>query len=203
MSNASTIIGLTGNIGTGKSAILEMMRAKGARTIDADKVAHQVMVQGGRAYDAIVQAFGSDILDSSGAIDRPTLGRIVFDDHDKLSLLEQIMHPAIYEQIGIEAEEAEEAIIVIEAIKLLEAGMSSALCDQVWVVTTPLEQQIERLMTTRNMSRQAAEARMHSQSPQSFKVSQADVVIDNSGSLEALQAQIDQACQRLGLATQV
>ncbi len=203
MSNSSTIIGLTGNIGTGKSAILEMMRAKGARTIDADKVAHQVMAQGGRAYDAIVEAFGSDILDSSGAIDRPTLGRIVFDDHDKLSLLEQIMHPAVYVQIGIETEEAEEAVIVIEAIKLLEAGMSSALCDQVWVVTSPLEQQIARLMTTRNMNRQAAESRMRSQSPQSFKVSQADVVLDNSGSLEALQAQIDRAWHRLGLATQV
>lgn len=197
MSQASTIIGLTGNIGTGKSTILQMLRERGARTIDADKVAHEVMAPGGRAYPAIVEAFGEAILMPDGAIDREKLGQIVFDDPAKLSLLEQIVHPAVLEQISAEAEAASEEVVVIEAIKLLEAGMSVALCDQIWVVVSPVEQQIQRLMESRGMSREDAEARMASQSPQAFKVSHADVVIDNSGSIEDLEKQVDAAWRAL------
>ena len=194
-----TIIGLTGNIGTGKTTILNLLRRRGARTIDADKVTHQVMAPGGKAYDAIVVAFGPDIVRPDGTINRSRLGRIVFADPGKLALLESIVHPAVYEVVSAEAEQASEQVVVIEAIKLLEAGMSSALCDQIWVVTSPIEAQIERLMAERGMSRAEAEARMASQSPQASKINQADVVIDNSGSLEDLAAQVSDAWANLGL----
>lgn len=193
------IIGLTGNIGTGKTTVLKMLRAYGACTIDADDVAHDVIQPGQPAHAQVVAAFGQEILDDSGIIDRKRLGQIVFNDPNKLARLEHLIHPAIIARINALIEAANEAVVVIEAIKLLEAGMAATLCDQVWVVTSPVEQQIERLMAERGMTRAAALARLSSQSPQSFKVSQADVVIDNSGSLAQLERQVQAAWQRLPL----
>ena len=203
MSKLRTVIGLTGNIGTGKSTVLEILYQFGAHTIDADKIAHQVIQPGGRAYDAIVATFSGEILDQEGFIDRTMLGQIVFEDPDQLQVLERIVHPAVFEQIGAELAEATEAVIVIEAIKLLEAGMAITLCDQVWVVTTDEEQQVQRLMESRKMSRDAAEARMTSQSPQAFKISQADVVLDNNGSLDALTTQVKKAWNALEMQPQL
>lgn len=199
MSHPRTVIGLTGNIGTGKSTVLEILRQLGARTIDADQIAHQVIEPGGRAYDGVVATFGGEILAEDGSIDRAKLGQIVFNDPDRLQVLERIVHPVVFEQINSELTAATEAVIVIEAIKLLEAGMAITLCDQVWVVTTDEEQQVQRLMETRNMNREEAEARMRSQSPQAFKISQADVVLDNNGSLGELAAQVKKAWDDLEL----
>ncbi|RME82285.1 MAG: dephospho-CoA kinase [Caldilineae bacterium] len=197
MSHRPLIIGLTGNIGVGKSTVLDLLRKKGARAIDADKLAHRVMAPGGPAYDAIVATFGSEILAEDGSIDRSRLGAQVFSDPTKLARLESIVHPAVFQALRAEIQQATEPVVVIEAIKLLEAGLAITLCDQVWVVTAPVEQQIERLMRTRHMSRQAAEARMAAQSPQEEKVRQADVVIDNSGDRKALAAQVDAAWRAL------
>lgn len=199
MSHPCTVIGLTGNIGTGKSTVLEILRQLGARTIDADQIAHQVIEPGGRAYDDVVATFGGEILAEDGSIDRAKLGQIVFNDPDRLQVLERIVHPVVFEQINSELTAATEAVTVIEAIKLLEAGMAITLCDQVWVVTTDEEQQVQRLMETRNMNREEAEARMRSQSPQAFKISQADVVLDNNGSLGELAAQVKKAWDDLEL----
>ena len=193
------IIGLTGNIGTGKTTVLNMLAARGARIIDADEVAHQVTAPGGNAFASIIALFGQAILDPNGAIDRSRLGQIVFGNPDKLAQLEKIVHPAVYEAVNAEVERATEAVVVIEAIKLLEAGMAASLCDQVWVITSPVEQQVERLMNDRGMSRAAARARMATQSPQAFKVSQANVVLDNSSTLADLERQVEAAWQRLGL----
>ena len=194
---AKTIIGLTGNIGVGKTTVLQMLARRGAHIIDADKVAHQVMAPGGRAYEEVMTAFGRDILNEQGEIDRAKLGRIVFSDQHKLAQLERIVHPAVYAAVLDEIEQTDAEVIVIEAIKLLESGMTLGLCDQVWVVTAPVEAQIERLMRDRNMSREEAERRMAVQSPQAFKVGQADVVIDNSGGLEDLEAQVEAAWRKL------
>ncbi len=197
MATDTLIIGLTGNIGTGKTTVLRMLAARGARIIDADQVAHQVMAPGGIAYAPILALFGRGILDASGAIDRSRLGQLVFGNPDKLAQLEKIVHPAVYAAVNAEVQAAAEPVVVIEAIKLLEAGMAAALCDQVWVITSPVDQQVERLMRDRGMSRAAAEARMATQSPQSFKVSQADVVLDNSGALADLDKQVEAAWQNL------
>lgn len=191
------IIGLTGNIGTGKTTILKMLAARGAHIIDADAVAHVVIQPGGAAYNDVVATFGRDILDDRGAVDRKRLGQFVFADPAKLSHLEQITHPAIIAAVNAEIAQAPEPVVVVEAIKLLEAGMASTMCDQVWVVTSPVEQQIERLMAERDMSRAAALARLATQSPQSFKTGQADVIIDNSGTLADLEKQVDAAWQRV------
>lgn len=194
------IIGLTGNIGTGKTTVLRMLAARGAYTIDADAIAHRVMEPGGSAYEAVVAAFGPEILNPDGTINRQRLGQIVFADPDRLARLEQIVHPAVIAAVNALIEQTTAPVVVVEAIKLLEAGMAAAMCDQVWVVTSPVEQQIERLMVERGMTREAAAARMAAQSPQSFKIGQADVVLDNSGTFADLERQVEAAWQRLGVA---
>lgn len=194
------VIGLTGNIGTGKSTVLELLAGLGAVTIDADRVAHQVMEPGQPAYQAIVKAFGPGIAPDGGPIDRRRLGEIVFADGQALARLEEIVHPAVFVRIKELLDQAQAGVVVIEAIKLLEAGLSVQLCDTIWVVTAPREQQIRRLMAARNLSRAEAELRIDAQPPQELKVAQADVVIDNSGSKADTRAQVLRAWEALAVA---
>lgn len=197
----TTVIGLTGNIGTGKSAVLAMLRDLGADTIDADAVAHEVMRPGQPAHTGIVQAFGSDILAADGTIDRARLGAIVFRDAAALAQLEGIVHPAVFARMQTLVRGSRQPVVVIEAIKLLEAGYSITLCDVIWVVTSPRAQQISRLMQSRDLSQAEAELRIDAQPPQADKVRQADVVIDNSGTLDETRQQVEAAWQCLPSST--
>jgi len=191
-----TVIGLTGNIGVGKSTVMALLAGLGAVGIDADKVAHQVMEPGQPAYQQIVARFGPPIAPDGGPIDRGRLGQIVFTDPAALADL-AIVHPAVFEVIQRRVAEASAPVVVIEAIKLLEAGLSRQLCQQVWVVAAPREQQILRLMQTRGLSEAEAALRIDAQPPQAEKIAQADVVIDNSGSLEDVRVQVERAWQML------
>lgn len=196
------VIGLTGNIGTGKSTVLAMLRALGADVIDADRVAHEVMRPGAAAYQGIVDAFGPDILAPDGAIDRIKLGARVFREAAALQRLEAIVHPAVFAAIQALLAASQAPVVVIEAIKLLEAGLSVTLCDTVWVVTATHEQQVERLMRTRGLSQPEAEMRIQAQPPQEEKVKRADRVIDNRGTLAETAAQVEAAWQALLAADQ-
>jgi dephospho-CoA kinase len=191
-SSSPIIIGLTGNIGVGKSTVLELLRKLGAHTVDADKVAHGVMQPGGLAYDGVVAAFGPEILLSNGSINRRHLANIVFAIPDKLAQLEAIVHPAVERAVQAEIEAADAPVVVIEAIKLLEGELKS-ICDEIWVVTAPEEVQIARLMDTRGMSERQARSRMRSQSSQEWKASKADVVIVNDSDLDTLEARVTEA----------
>ena len=191
------VIGLTGNIGVGKSTVMALLSGLGAAGIDADKVAHQVMEPGQPAYAQIVARFGPPIAPGGGPIDRLRLGQIVFSDPAALADLEAIVHPAVFQVIQRRVAEAAAPVVVIEAIKLLEAGLSRQLCQQVWVVTAPREQQIQRLMSSRGLSEAEATLRIDAQPPQADKIAQADVVIDNGGSLEAVRVQVERAWQVL------
>ena len=193
----SKVIGLTGNIGVGKSTVMAMLRSLGADVIDADRVAHEVMRPGEAAYEGIVAAFGADVLAADGAIDRVKLGGQVFRDAAALQRLEAIVHPAVFVRIQERLATSPAPVVVIEAIKLLEAGLSLTLCDTVWVVTAPVEQQVERLLRTRQLSRTEAELRIHAQPPQEEKIRRADVVIDNSGALAETRAQVEAAWRDL------
>jgi dephospho-CoA kinase len=187
------VIGLTGNIGVGKSTVMALLAGLGAAGIDADKVAHQVMEPGQPAYHQIAARFDPSIAPGGGPIDRARLGQIVFSDPVALADLEAIVHPAVFQVIQRRVAEADAPVVVIEAIKLLEAGLSRQLCQQVWVVTAPREQQIQRLMQTRGLSEAEAALRIDAQPPQADKVAQADVVIDNGGSLDEVRAQVERA----------
>jgi dephospho-CoA kinase len=191
------LIGLTGNIACGKSTVLGMLRAHGAATIDADAVTHELQRPGQDVYRAIVAAFGAEILvEPGGPIDRRRLGAIVFADPAELRRLEQIVHPAVHAHLHAWLAERAAAepgsVAVIDAVKLVEAGWKP-LCDAVWVVTCTRAQQIERLVATRGMSVAEAERRIDAQPPQEARIAQADLVIDNSGTLAATEAQVDAA----------
>lgn len=203
------LIGLTGGIACGKSTVLAMLAALGARTIDADRVTHRLQQPGTPVYQAIVNAFGPQIVTTPGGpIDRRKLGAIVFNDPAALKRLEAIVHPAVRAEIRQFLDEVagagkyatrlrpvERPIVVIDAIKLIESGWADE-CDQVWVVTCPPEQQIERLMTTRGMSLAEAQARVAAQPPQESRFSRAHVIIDNGGPQAQTRAQVEAAWQQ-------
>lgn len=189
------LIGLTGNIACGKSTVLAMLREHGAAVIDADQVTHAVQQPGEPVYHAIVAAFGAVILsEPGGPIDRRRLGALVFSDPQALKQLESIVHPAVHARILAWLDEATAyaPVAVIDAVKLLEAGWK-AVCDAVWVVTCPPEQQLQRLMETRGMSEAEAWTRIRAQPPQQDRAAQADVVINNGGALDATRRQVEAA----------
>ena len=191
MASISLVIGLTGNIATGKSTILKYLIEKCATIIDADKLGHRVIEPGGPAYDAVVRTFGKEILREDGTIDRKKLGKIVFSNPLDLGRLEKIVHPKIFELGKQEIADNDSPVIILEAIKLLEAGLMSTLCDEIWVVTSSFATQLRRLLEVRNMEETDARRMINLQPPQAAKVNQADRVIDNDGTLTDLHAQLD------------
>jgi dephospho-CoA kinase len=190
------VIGLTGNIGTGKSTVAGMLAELGAEVIDADKVAHDMMRAGTPVHAAVVEAFGPEVLSPDGEIDRQLLGTRVFTDPAALARLEAITHPATIEAISRRISATFAKVVAVEAIKLFETGMADAY-DSVWVTTCRPEQQIQRVVAERDLSRAEAEQRVWAQPPQEDKVARADVVIDNSGSLSQTRKQVDAAWKRL------
>jgi dephospho-CoA kinase len=192
------IIGLTGNIATGKSAVMKLAAERGALTIDADRVVHELLDGDPATQAAVAAAFGPEVRRDDGRIDRAALGRIVFGDADRLRILEGLLHPAVRLEIARRVGEATAAVIMIEAIKLLEGPLAEA-CDQVWVTTCSRQTQLERLRVCRGMAADAAEERVDAQAPQSDKIARADVVIDTDGLLSETQAQFDRAWRALPL----
>jgi len=190
------LIGLTGNIATGKSTVAQMLANLGAEVIDADQVAHRVMRAGTPAHARIVETFGPKVLGPDGEIDRTRLGAIVFADPRSLARLEAIVHPATLEAVDRRVAASSADVIVVEAIKLIEAGMADA-CTSVWVTTCWPRQQVYRLVGGRGLSRAEAEQRVRAQPPQEDKVARADVVVDTSGSISRTRAQVQAAWERL------
>lgn len=191
------LIGLTGNIATGKSEVARMLRRLGAVVIDADQIAREIVQPGRPALTEIVRAFGADILLPNGELDRKKLARIVFSDPRKLQQLEAITHPAVRQVMGeLIAAQPADAAVVLEVIKLFESGWACQ-CDEVWVTHCPTEMQIARLMRDRGLSEAEARARVAAQNPQADKLARADLVIDTSGSLEYTRQQVEAAWRAL------
>ena len=164
------LIGLTGNIATGKSAVGRMLAEMGALVIDADRVAHEVMEPDGAAFAALIDAFGSEVLTPAGTVDRRRLGDIVFRDPAALARLEAAVHPAVIQEVGRRIAATDAAVVVVEAIKLIEAGMHRAY-DALWVVTAPRDLQIKRLVSTRGLTPAATTSRPQSSVRPSFSSS--------------------------------
>ena len=183
------VIGLTGNIATGKSVVRKMLEHLGAYSIDADALAHRAMAKGAPAYQPIIELFGVWILDKNKEIDRKKLGNLVFAAPDAMQKLEEIVHPFVAQATDLLVKRSKHKVVVIEAIKLLEGNMAS-LCDSIWVADAPESVQITRLMQKRGLDQTEARQRIHAQNPQKNKVDAADVVIDNSGSFEDLWKQV-------------
>jgi dephospho-CoA kinase len=190
------VIGLTGNIGTGKSVVRKMLEHLGAYGIDADALANRAIAKGAPAYQPVVDLFGKWILAPDQQIDRAKLGRLVFSNPDALESLEKIVHPFVGQALDILIRRSQQDVVVVEAIKLIEAGLAEK-CDSLWVTYAPQEQQIARLVQKRGMTEAAALQRIQAQPPQEEKINVANVVIRNDGTFENTWTQVVLAWNRL------
>jgi dephospho-CoA kinase len=192
------LVGLTGGIGSGKSTVARMLEERGAIVFDADALARQAVATGTPGYDAVVERFGADVLAAGGDIDREALASIVFADPAARRDLEAIVHPEVRRLFveGIERHQGTDAAVVFGAPLLVETGMHTAF-EVLIVVSAPVEIQVERLMRERAMSEASIRARIAAQLPLEDKAAVADILIDNEGTLEELEGQVERAWHAL------
>ncbi|MBF2064217.1 MAG: dephospho-CoA kinase [Calothrix sp. C42_A2020_038] len=189
------IIGLTGGIATGKSTVANYLaNTYKLPILDADIYARDAVAVGSRILDEIVQRYGKDILLSNAELDRAKLGEIIFQNQAERVWLESLIHPYVRERFNQEISISSSNIIVLEIPLLFEVGMTD-LTTEIWVVSCSESQQLERLMQRNKLTLEQAQARIKSQMPLAEKIVRADVVLDNSLSLETLLKQVDLAIQ--------
>lgn len=185
------VIGLTGNIGCGKSTVAGMLRELGVATIDADAVAREIRHNDAEARAAIQQRFGT--------YDAAELGRVVFEDAGALRDLERILHPRVRGAIRArlaELDQGGEEVAAVEVIKLIESPLADA-CDEIWVVRCEEADALARLAASRGMDEATARRRLASQSSQEEKLAHADIVIDGSAALDETRRQVAEALDAL------
>ncbi|HET7752287.1 MAG TPA: dephospho-CoA kinase [Anaeromyxobacteraceae bacterium] len=187
------IIGLTGGIGSGKTAFSALLRARGAAVINADRLARDVVAPGSPGLAEIVSTFGEEVLDASGGLDRKRMAARVFSDRDARVKLEKIVHPLVRAAMADEVQRLSEAgtpLVLYDVPLLYEAGRERDV-DAVVVVWAPHEAQLARLAARDGLSAAEAEARMAAQLPLDEKARRADFVVVNDGTLEDLAAKAD------------
>lgn len=189
------VIGLTGGTGSGKSVVSKTLAAAGAVIVDADKIAHDIILKGEPAYHEIIAYYGTGILDIEGNIIRKKLGEIVFHDSEKLAFLNQCTHKYIVAEVNrqIAAAKAENAAraVILDAPLLLEAKLET-VCDLVWVVYADPEVRAKRVMDRDGITYDLAKARIANQKSWEEYKQAADAVIDNSKDLPFLEAQLEE-----------
>jgi len=191
------VIGLTGNIGSGKSCVAHLLRDMGAQVVDADQVAREVVLPGTPALAELTQEFGPEILDEGGTLNRKKMGTIVFADPQARDRLNQITHPRIKEAIDLVITRFRQdpyaysplGVLVIEAPLLIEVGLEQEV-DEVWVVKVDEDKQVERLVERDTLTSQEVRSRIAAQLPQDVKLKYAKRVIDNSGDFSATKKQV-------------
>ena len=191
-----TIVGLTGNIATGKSTVMDLAARRGALTLDADQIVHEILDGDSAVQGAVDAAFDGKVRGSNGVIDRLALAAIVFQDAAALRTLERIVHPAVGAMIVQRIDGSDAQLVFVEAIKLLEGALVE-MCDQIWVADCSRQRQIERLVICRGLDEVTAVMRVDAQNPQQEKVARADVVIDTNGALAATTEQFTLAWKRV------
>jgi dephospho-CoA kinase len=184
-------VGLTGGIGSGKSAVAQRMAALGAVIIDADRLARDVVAAGTDGLAEVLDAFGSEVLGPDGELDRPALGARVFGDDEARRRLEAIIHPRVRARAAEMARSAELDDIVVNDVPLLVETGQAASYHLVVVVRADVETRIQRLAATRNMARDQAAARIAAQATDDQRRAAADVLLDNDGDLAALDGRVD------------
>ena len=192
-------VGLTGGIGSGKSAVSALVVARGAALVDADVNARAVVAPGTPGLAAVVAEFGEHLLNDDGSLDREALGKIVFPDPEKLARLNAIVHPLVGEESARRTAEAEAsgAPVLVHDIPLLIENGLQGMFDAVVVVAASPETQVDRLVRLRGMDQADAEARIAAQAPLADKLAAATYVIDNDGPIEDLEPQVDRVWRAL------
>lgn len=192
------VIGLTGSIGTGKSEVARQLETLGASIISADQVGHEAYTPNTEAWKQVVAAFGDDILQDDGEIDRRKLGAIVFSDPSQLEKLNQIMHPRMARMVAEKIEVLRGQgvnVVVVEAALLFEAGWDT-LVEEVWVTDSPEHIVIGRLKERNGLSEEEAQKRIDSQMDRAERIERSDFVINNSGDMEELGSAIKELWDR-------
>lgn len=190
MSAQQFVVGITGGIGSGKSAVTDYLEIKGITVVDADKVARVVVEPGTSGLAAIAEHFGRNILLPDGTLDRAALRKIVFDNADERKVLEGITHPRIREEIARQLSDAGSPYVVLASPLLLESGQSS-FADYVVVVDVPESLQLSRTMTRDDNSEQLVKSIMAVQLDRETRLARADTSISNEGTLEELHTRVD------------
>lgn len=190
MSTKRFVVGITGGIGSGKSAVTDYLETKGITVVDADKVARVVVEPGTPGLAAIAEYFGNDILLPDGGLDRAALRKVVFDNPDERKALEGITHPRIREEIARQLSEASSPYVVLASPLLLESGQNS-FANYVVVVDVPESVQLNRTMARDDNSEQLVKSIMAAQLDRKTRLSRADTSISNNSSLDELYARVD------------
>lgn len=191
------IIGLTGGIASGKTTVSDDLKKRGYTVLDADAYSRKTTAKNGPAIPAIKKAFGDDIVNAEGELDRKKLGNIIFNDADKRRELNDIVHPLIREMMNSDEQKfIKEGHVFLDIPLLFENGLNER-CDVVVTVFVDRDTQLKRLTARNNLTIEEAEARINSQMPLTEKVSRSDYRLDNNGNLDALYEQIDRLLEEL------
>ncbi len=194
------LIGLTGGIGSGKTAVSNLLGGLGAGIIDTDLISHEITGPGGKAISLIVEAFGSDFIDPQGALNRPKMRTLVFENPDARQVLERITHPLIQQETARQAFELFKSgvpYLVFVVPLLLESGSWVKLIDYLVVVDCPEETQIQRVMQRNNMTRPQVENILKAQASRNTRLAAANTVIENQGDLNELKSAVLNLHQQL------
>jgi len=195
------IIGVTGNIGSGKSTVCQILARLGAMVIDADKLAHEAYKPHSQTWQELIDAFGRDIVKPDEEIDRQKLGQMVFSDHNALAQLNRIVHPGTYrlaEERIADCRRRGAKVIALEATLLIEAGWRT-LVNKVWLVVAPEAVIVERVKGDQELSQAQILARLKSQMPAEEKAKYADAIVYNDGSLNQLESRATELWDKLDI----
>lgn len=184
-------VGLTGGIGSGKSTVARAFEALGVEVVDADALAHRLTAPGGAAIPAIRAAFGPEVIDARGALDRARMRRVVFADPAARKRLEAILHPMIRAETDRLAQGAASAYVILMIPLLVESGEPRSRCDRVLVVDCPEAEQIRRVIARSGLAQAEVEAIMASQASRAQRLATADDVVDNAGDAAAIAPQVE------------
>lgn len=189
-----TEFGLTGGIGSGKSSVSERLVARGAGLVDADATVKQLQQPGAPVFEAMVAHFGPEIVASTGELDRPAIAAIVFSDEEQLKALNKIVHPAVRTSMKEQRDALAEThqVVILDIPLLVEGSSDYGDLAGIIVVDLPVDTAVDRLKEYRGFSEDDARARIASQVSREERKEKADFVVDNSGSVEDLDAQVDQ-----------
>lgn len=190
------VVGLSGGIGSGKSAAAERFAALGAAIIDTDAIAHQLTAAGGAAMPAIAHAFGPERVAPDGSLDRAAMRALVFTRPDARRQLEGILHPMIRAESERQIAQAKAVYVILAVPLLIESGNYRERCDRICIVDCPEELQVARVQRRSGLDEQQIRAIMQAQASRTERLAAADDVLDNTGSLAALHEQVDALHQR-------